>query len=456
MRLSGFASSAIICSASLSSACTDGAQHGPTDVNQPYQYSTWGAAQGNQNSPVNQNGQGNPRFTSSPGQVYQRPSLSPGIANVQTSSVLSQGNPKDSPPPARSATCYTSMVANPALWNTATTTSVSYYPWTSTKTSTITVTVTPTRSTLITTTTVTNTSTAPVMTSTATSTITDTSTTISTETDVTSTTTVSTSVVYGTSTIPAPAGFIPVQSSLPGLSYSGSDGAVPGKRSLLRVARSNPIGYTDARNTTSGISPRLYPAGVQCYQPQPSPKCSSIVVSITTTVTASPLPATTSTATVTASTTTFPGASTTITTTDTATTSVVIETSSTSIATQVVYSTSITTTVYGACITNNVADNYNGNGLGAADDADQVTYHFVNGLTTAYECCVAAFTNYQSAVTWEYNFNSQGVCTIFTLTSAGTCGQTLPANQWTIVDNAGIKQAIGNGPCGAWSKVSSS
>lgn len=182
-------------------------------------------------------------------------------------------------PSGYSSVCYTNMGSSPAPYST--TWSNSYTDCASTVTSTVNATVTSaTTSTVLSTTTTTVIQSTNTLTSTQTATSTSTATvTVTTVVATVTTTTTSTS----TNLIPASSGFVPVQSSLPGSSYSGSGGADPIAKRHEGAVR---LGRAD-QPISNGTSPFLgYPNGVSCVA-FTSANCSSVATTVTSTQTVS-------------------------------------------------------------------------------------------------------------------------------------------------------------------------
>ncbi|KIX97497.1 uncharacterized protein Z520_06949 [Fonsecaea multimorphosa CBS 102226] len=333
------------------------------------------------------------------------------------------------------------MASSSGLWNTATTWSTRYQPCTSTLTSTATATLTPAASTSTITVTSTATITGSTSFSTAIQTTTVTSTTDSTTaTDTTTTTTTTTTLSISTSTVAAPATFTPIQTSLPGSTYSGSGGSDPISK---REAKAG--GSRDSSNkamlSQPGLSEWRYPQGVVCHQ-SVSETCSTKTTITTSTITAT---AKTVTATSTSITTTtvIPSGTTTSTSTVTTTvTSVITETStSTSTSTATTYST--TTTVYAACATNNLADEYLGEYF--LEVSGGFTSVYDTTTDDAYDCCVAAITLGDTSVWAWLPGEPSNNCEVGQ--TDGTCPD--PAtNPSTATYGASSPITVGNAYCG--------
>ncbi|OAP55337.1 hypothetical protein AYL99_10310 [Fonsecaea erecta] len=304
------------------------------------------------------------------------------------------------------------MATVDGLWNTATTWSTIYNPCTVTLTSTTTKTLTPAASTS--TTTITSTATTTLSTSFSVITQTSTTTTTSDTTTITSATTTTTTTVTSsssTSTVAAPATFTPIQTSLPGSTYSGSGGSDPVSKREAKPGPGPRPGRQNQPGSQGGFSQWRHPQGVTCQIWVPG-TCSTTVTTVTSTVTGTATTVT-STSTTTTTITSAPVGVTTTTTTVTATSVSTITDTSTSTSTSTTTTYLSTTTVYAACATNNFADEYQGEPLveytGGYSTVSDVT------VDTAYDCCVAAITLGNSAI-WAFIIGP----------GAGTCevGQT--------------------------------
>lgn len=268
------------------------------------------------------------------------PSNSPGGPVPSSPSGLWEGT---------STRCYTKMGTTSGLWNTATSWTTRYIPCTITSTSTATTTLTlaPTTATI------TVTSTGTTVGSTSFSTViqgtTSTSTVDTTTTTVTTTTTTTTSTVFSTSTttVAAPATFTPIQTSLPGSTYSGSGGSDPISKREVKAR------HHREQSSGLGLCQWHYPQGVTCHHWVPE-KCSTTITTTTLTVTAWGQTVTTTSVSIVTTTSIPPG---TVTATSTATTSTVstITDTSTSTLTSTTTTYLSTTTLYAACASNNLA-----------------------------------------------------------------------------------------------------
>ncbi|KIX93144.1 uncharacterized protein Z520_11201 [Fonsecaea multimorphosa CBS 102226] len=300
----------------------------------------------------------------------------------------------------------------------------------------------PTSTSTITATT-TTTVTAPTSTDTATSTSTETDSTTSTSTATTTTTSTFSSVA--TTTSAAPAGFIAIQTSLPGSEYSGSGGADPIAKRDVDVHME--VGRDTTRPKPSGLlekSWQSYPMGVTCYAwTHTTCKASTTTLTVTSTV----QPSTTVTSTSTSSTTTYPSATTTTTTTSTTTTTLSATTTETSTSTITVVAS--TTTLYAACATSNLADNYLGQPIGNIQG--NFNNILVSNTNTAYDCCVAALANPNDAIfLYIPNYSSQDEsCLLYTV---NTCPAGQASDQLTAVTGSyGYGQiTAGNSNCGTF------
>lgn len=344
------------------------------------------------------------------------------------------------------------MKVGSGLSNTYVSTSTIYYECTSTETDTVTSTTTPAQPTSTVTTTITSTSTAPTTTNTATSVVTLTSSVTTTTTNTVTATATATTTVSVASIIPAPAAYTPVQSSLPGSTYSGSGGADP----IAKRGRPS-IRDEEASNFKPGFSPQRYPDGIMCYTSQQSSTCTAATTSVTTMVTAATPAAATITATVIVTTATFPGANTTITQTLTTTATVSVTTFSTSTSTTTVTQTSTTTTVYAACATNNLADlAANGNGFTSTNGPANYDYALIAGVSSAFDCCNAAFAySNQLVQMWVWNYSGYRQCEVnYATGNNAVCSQASTANAWGVNSASGATgETIGNGPCGEFNSV---
>ncbi|OQV05112.1 hypothetical protein CLAIMM_09905 isoform 2 [Cladophialophora immunda] len=256
-------------------------------------------------------------------------------------------------PPLLSIKCYTKMGPSSGLWNAATTWSTRYQLCTSTLTSTATATLTPVASTSTITVTSTATITGSTSFSTAIQTTTVTSTTDSTTTtDTTTTTTTIITLSASTTTVAAPATFTPVETSLPGSTYSGSGGPDPISKREAKAWGSSSSSNKEILSQP-GLSEWRYPQGVVCHL-SVSETCSTKTTITTSTITAT-AETVTSTSTSTTTTTVNPSGTTTSTSTVTTTTTSVITQTSTSTSTSTATEYITTTTLYAACATNNLA-----------------------------------------------------------------------------------------------------
>ncbi|KIW32061.1 uncharacterized protein PV07_03635 [Cladophialophora immunda] len=351
-----------------------------------------------------------------------------------------------------STLCYTKMATTPAVWRTTTSWTTHYTPCTSTTTVTVTKTSTPSQGTSTSTVVTTTTSIGPTVTDTASSTLTVTNTQSTTTTSTVSTTTTTTTTSSVASTVPAPVAFIPVQTSLPGSSYTGSGGSSPvsKKRDLVHealVPKSNVEPSAQIPPHGPGISPnqQRIPQGVTCQMWQPSPRCSVSTATTTTTVTGPTPPPTTTTVTSTVTVTSTPGATTTVisTTTTTTTSTETDVTTSTSTETDTVFST--TTTVYAACATNNFADQYDSQGIGNVIPygvgGAYAAYDTLEGVD-AYQCCVGALHSTDQIFIWAWFPDNS--CIMGGNPPGGVCSQA--TGETSVVTGGDL--VVGNGPCG--------
>ncbi|OAP64913.1 hypothetical protein AYL99_00885 [Fonsecaea erecta] len=358
-----------------------------------------------------------------------------------------------------STLCYTKVATTPALWRTTTSWTTRYTPCTSTATVTVTKTSTPSQGTSTSTVVTTTTSIGSTVTDTATSTLTVTNTESTTTTSTVSTTTTTTTTSSVASTVAAPVGFIPVQTSLPGSTYSGNGGGSPvsKKRDLVHEAlapKSNVERGAQIPPHGPGISPNQQrnPQGVTCQMWQPSPRCSVSTATTTTTVTGPTPPPITTTVTSTVTVTSTPGAATTTVISTTTTTSTSTETdvtTSTSTETDTAFST--TTTVYAACATNNFADQYDGQGIANIIPLPNGgAYNAYQSLpdVDAYQCCVAALLSTDQILIWAWNVND-AACILGGNLPGGVCSQA--TQQATVITEGADEYTFvtGNGPCGA-------
>ncbi|KAF2483727.1 hypothetical protein BDY17DRAFT_353822 [Neohortaea acidophila] len=258
--------------------------------------------------------------------------------------------------------------------------STKYTPCTSVVTSTKTKarTLPPSTSTVTHTVTTVTTATTSTETDTATNTITDTVTNTNTETDTT--TTVSTSTT-ATSTVATSPGFLPVQSTLPGSSYSGSAGPDP-----VVKREPEPAAMVEARKPSGqalvGFNRNLHPHGVNCIQ-QTHSSCAKTTRTVTSVSEITPSPVIVGT-TATETDTIYPSATITITTETTTTSTTSTSTTTTTTATNIVYATA---TVYAACAENNLADAVDGQVIGETLNNNMADkFVTVSGITSAYDC----------------------------------------------------------------------
>ncbi|KAF2486892.1 hypothetical protein BDY17DRAFT_332177 [Neohortaea acidophila] len=216
-----------------------------------------------------------------------------------------------------------------------------------------------------------------------------------------------------TSTVPASAGFVPVQSSLPGSTYSGSGGADP-------VAKRDTLDH-------SNLDAQKYVVGVECHVWKPG-HCVQTVTTVTSTKQASPTTITVTQHLQTTGTTTLTSTTTTI---------------STSIVTN---TPTIVSTVYAACATNNLADYYGTYPIAGA------SFVSTSGADagSAYDCCVLAL---QTPNTQVFVFQSAGdglpsTCQLLSNPSVVCDGQTSGSYiAWSAGTSLPLA-AVGNAYCG--------
>ncbi|KIW67840.1 hypothetical protein PV04_07064 [Phialophora macrospora] len=349
------------------------------------------------------------------------------------------GGPGGGGHPPYPTTCYTSIVSRrpgrPTTgWSTVTTSCTS--------TSTVTSTVTPIETSTVTSS-VTVTSTADTVTSTAITT--STTTTVETSTTTATTTETSTVSAVSTSVVPASAGFLPIETTLPGASYDQDiDVSVVVKRRPVNVgvSASANVAVPKQNWSPSYIKPGA-PGNVGCYEYHS--QCTTTTTTLTVTgSTSTVITTSTSTSTVT----TTPGA--TITSTVTATETSTAVTTATSTTTTQSTSFTATTTTYAACATNNLANyvntlpiiGFSGNGSPLSTDA-----------TSEYECCVSAILNPLGAL-WAWTFDSS-TCLI-ALAADGVCAAGQLSNgvgntvEVSSVSTSSVEYGVGNAYCGLW------
>ncbi|CAK1365428.1 uncharacterized protein RHO25_010249 [Cercospora beticola] len=276
-------------------------------------------------------------------------------------------------------------------------------------------------------------------------------------------TSVSTSVVqvFQDTVVPAPAGFVPVQTSLPGSTFTNN---TMRRRSL------------DTLHKRAYKSQKQYPKKVQCNVYTPSKQC-EIKHKIVTKKKQASYPETfivKTTKVVTA--TVCPIAKVTATTTKTRT-SEAIRVVPTTVSTTIT-STNIagTTTVFGVCLqTANYANLASGRPIESVDELPEgrATLEATTVKENAYQCCNAAmlargnfgdlvrspqvflFRPAQSADDSEPEQDNGGVCEIY---GARECGVNQAANEWAAVldeddpedptDGSALLSTVGNAICG--------
>jgi len=338
-----------------------------------------------------------------------------------TASLFSLGAAAAAPPGAHSTHCYSRMALTPArhintYW-------FSHYTPCSTATARITVRTTKTPET---TKTVTATKTHTLVAPDTDKTITSFTTTVSTSTSMIVTTSLSAApAVTGlsTATVPTPAGFTPVRSSLPGSSYGGLEGRGSIEKERTGFSRRSPEGQIQAYG--GGIKGhKRYLQGIDCHVYAPiGGKCSAKTLTVTSTATA---PKVTVRKTITATVTTVycPSAAKTMqkkTITSTITSISVSTLTSTTVSVTTPTVASSVTTVYAACATDNMADRYQGApfldvAIGAASSLVDSS-----AVASAYECCVAALLDPAGASVWAFEPNAGGGDNCFIGQTSGRC-----------------------------------
>lgn len=336
--------------------------------------------------------------------------------------------------PARSR-CYTSMGTRPVPWRKQTSWAFRYTPCTTTISATATITSTPTETeystiTESTTTTIPASNVTLIYTNTTSASDTATVFTTITSTATTTVSAVSTSTVAAPS-VPSP--FSPVQTTFEGSSCDSLCGISPNNGTTL--TKREPFtpwtnhGFQPSspnhRNRYYQVSPNpnapaprgphlrgnhTYPQGARCVLYSPL-KCSTTTITTTTTSTLTDQTSTLTLPTTTTQTATIvPGSNTTLTLTTTTTdqpqsTSTVLVTTTTTLTTY-----TATTPLYAACTAPNRASLYtppsppnNGSSYAITDINGPWSARLATNATSAYDCCVAAFTFMDNnAQAWIY------------------------------------------------------
>lgn len=271
---------------------------------------------------------------------------------------------------------------------------------------------------------------------------------INTENTITTTTTTTTSTVFTTSTttIAASAGFIPVESSIPGSLKRSANIPKP----ALRERQTKPKYIFTSQKGKLVCSPAIYPQSV---------KCIGIVAIITTKILTRTA---TSTATTTAATPVFTSTasfSTTITVTitpDQATTTITVIESSTVTTTTTIAGTTITqtqsqtvtqaapqATYYAACANNNIITTIYGQGIISGGSSEGLTTAQGFG-NTAYDCCVTCL-NTPGCGSSLFRTDSNAPFCILQIPS-GACSQSNVAGY--VITGSASNFAVSNGLCG--------
>jgi hypothetical protein len=317
-------------------------------------------------------------------------------------------------------------------------------------TSTPSVTTTPATSTVTVSTTDTAffTTTLPAETDTITTTSTEVQTLIITENTITTTTTTTTSTFFTTSTttIAASAGFIPVESSIPGSLKRSANIPKP----ALGGRQTKPKYIFTSQNGKVVCSPTIYPQSVKCVG----------IVAIITTQTRTRTA--TTTATITAATPVFTSTasfSTIITVTitpDQASTTTTVTESSTVTTTTTIAGTTITQTLsqtvtqaapqatyYAACADNNIITTINGQGIISGGANAELTVAQGSG-NTAYDCCVNCLLTPGCGSSLFHTDPNSPFCILNS--PSGTCSQSNLAGY--ALTGTQSKFALSNGYCG--------
>ncbi|KAF2487726.1 hypothetical protein BDY17DRAFT_17155 [Neohortaea acidophila] len=273
---------------------------------------------------------------------------------------------------------------------------------------------------------------------------TETDTTTMTDTATTSTTT----SVVSTSTIPASAGFLPIQTTLPG---SNDSLAYPNEKRAMRDFGTS-LGASSKKSSPGGGlrgRPQHY-GDACCYHYWGRCTTTTTTTTVTSHATAQTSTiTTTSTATVTIT----PGAVTTITMTTTETDTTTSTATTTSTETDIFTSFTSSTSVYGACQTPNRADQVFGLAIeNGQPDASLTVFGINPGASgSAYDCCVAAILEPAGAY-WAWHEGGE-YCVIFAADSCDA-GQASGGNgEVDTQSDAAPAFVLGNGNCGAWNTL---
>lgn len=286
--------------------------------------------------------------------------------------------------------------------------------------------------------------------STVTDTATETKTTTSTTTFNTDTTTTETEIatsIISVTTIAAPNGFLPVQTTFPDSDFvvGDLDDGVLGKRDEPAASNATlPVQHSFAQEDGSaGHASELFER-VICDEWHGPRECETVTTTCTTTVT-EPTPTCTVTATTTCTTTTTPYATVTSTITTTSVTSVTDTTTQMTITTSTTTITAATlTTSYAACQT----DNFANRGPGDKTYGDTFPqFRFTReeiAATDPLTCCIFANVLRTDSAHWILTRDGRCVRVI------GRAGQCPPQGDQTVL--AGLEgeppTTFGNGLCG--------
>ncbi|KAF2479370.1 hypothetical protein BDY17DRAFT_348932 [Neohortaea acidophila] len=254
-------------------------------------------------------------------------------------------------------------------------------------------------------------------------------------------TSITTSTLETVSTVTAPAYFSPVDDTVPG----ANDGPTPTPTTAVTTVAVSPVAKRDhhakhkhhakGRAHQSGPFGGRYATACECVSWEPSPRCSTVTQTTTSTVvkTSKHLPTTT--------------------------------------VTKTHVTTSYTSTAYAACASNNIANQAPVAGApcyfdGFAGDSSLVGIDESTVIATAYDCCVYAVTDPHGTIAWGFSSDpyspSGAVCLVITLglTNAVCTNQT--ANPVTVEcepagdifsNGNGAIVTVGNGYCGEVNSV---
>ncbi|KAI4920163.1 hypothetical protein J4E90_002303 [Alternaria incomplexa] len=247
---------------------------------------------------------------------------------------------------------------------------------------------------------------------------------VSTITAVEETTTIITSSVISTvvstaistTTIPAPAGFTPVQSTIPNSMK---------RRKSSQFEKKDPVAER-ARGTKDWVrgGSKRYPVNVYCggIVAVITTKTSTVTAKKTSTITA-PTPTFTNSVTSTATATITDFLADAVVTNTVTSVTEVTSTSTVSVFTTVTSTTTIVAevpgpTIYAACSTNNIVSTSNGRKITNGNVGPGATFSSASA-PTAYDCCVACITSLACGASIFY---SQG-CLLSTYENGRTCSQ---------------------------------